>query len=62
VGVTFQCLCLTTQYYLTTNQTCISLGTYGDACTAGGRPCEARDGMKPFQIFINIEKIIFFFK
>ncbi len=45
-GVHFECLCLTTQYYLTTNQTCISLGTYGDACTAGGRPCDTRYGKK----------------
>ena len=45
-GVAFQCLCLTTQFYLTSNQTCISFGIYGDSCNAGGRPCETRYGKK----------------
>ena len=41
---TYECVCLPTQYYLPTNQTCISFATYNEACSAGGRPCEARYG------------------
>jgi hypothetical protein len=39
-----KCLCLPTQYYLSGNQTCISLGTYDDACNLAGRLCETRYG------------------
>lgn len=40
----YRCLCLATQYYITTNETCVSLGTYNDACSTTGRGCETRYG------------------
>ena len=42
--VDFKCLCLSSQYYLAANQTCLSLGTYNDACNTLGRPCDTRYG------------------
>ena len=43
-GLNLQCLCLTTQNYTSVNQTCLSFGTYGDACNSNGRACETRYG------------------
>lgn len=40
----YKCLCLSTQYYITTNQTCVSLATFNEACSTTGRNCETRYG------------------
>jgi hypothetical protein len=45
-----ECSCLTTQFYLSTNQTCISLGTYGDACNLAGRLCQTGYGKNSFSV------------
>ena len=40
----YRCLCLSTEYYLPSNQTCIPLATFDETCSATGRQCEARYG------------------